>query len=60
MSTGEDVVNVEEAGGGLPPLKWDEGLFEQVVRGYQFLPQWDARYPSQGQTVADAPADFIY
>ncbi|MFS7937931.1 hypothetical protein Hanom_Chr05g00433551 [Helianthus anomalus] len=47
------------SGGGLPPLKWDIGLFEQVVRGYQFLPEWDARYPSQGQTAADAPTGYI-
>ncbi|MFS7937938.1 hypothetical protein Hanom_Chr05g00433621 [Helianthus anomalus] len=49
----------QEAGGGLPPLKWDIGLFEQVVRGYQFLPEWDARYPSQGKTAADAPTGYI-
>ncbi|MFS7953832.1 hypothetical protein Hanom_Chr07g00623211 [Helianthus anomalus] len=29
MSTGDDVVTVEEASGGLPPLKWVQGLFEQ-------------------------------
>ncbi|KAF5758814.1 hypothetical protein HanRHA438_Chr16g0746171 [Helianthus annuus] len=59
MSTGEDVVNVGEAGGGLPPLEGDEGLFEQVVPGYQLLPQWDSRYPSQGLTAVDAPAGYI-
>ncbi|MFS7998838.1 hypothetical protein Hanom_Chr12g01158731 [Helianthus anomalus] len=59
MSTGEDVANVEEFGGGLPPLKRDEGLFEQLVRGYQLLPQWDARYPNQGQTAVNAPDGYI-
>ncbi|MFS7946875.1 hypothetical protein Hanom_Chr06g00541501 [Helianthus anomalus] len=59
MSTGEDVVIVEEAGGDLPPLKWDEGLFEQVVRGYQLAPEWHARYPSQGQTATDATPGYI-
>ncbi|KAJ0694876.1 hypothetical protein HanPI659440_Chr15g0613821 [Helianthus annuus] len=59
MSTGEDVVIVEEVGGVLPPLKWDEGLFEQVVRGYQLAPEWDARYPSQVQTATDATPGYI-
>ncbi|MFS7997204.1 hypothetical protein Hanom_Chr12g01138921 [Helianthus anomalus] len=30
MSAVDDVVTVEETGGALPPLKWDQGLFEQV------------------------------
>ncbi|MFS7968316.1 hypothetical protein Hanom_Chr09g00796001 [Helianthus anomalus] len=59
MSTANDVVMVEEDDGPLPPLKWDQGLLEQVVRGQQFSPEWDARYPTQGQTAADAPPDFI-
>ncbi|MFS7906655.1 hypothetical protein Hanom_Chr01g00061811 [Helianthus anomalus] len=42
MSTTEDVVTVEEAGGGVPPLKWDQGLFDQVFRGHQFVEEWDA------------------
>ncbi|MFS7936577.1 hypothetical protein Hanom_Chr05g00417201 [Helianthus anomalus] len=37
----------------------DQGLFEQVTRGQQFLVEWDARYPSQGQTTADAPPGYI-
>ncbi|MFS8010828.1 hypothetical protein Hanom_Chr14g01301591 [Helianthus anomalus] len=36
MSTADEAVTVEEAGGGLPPSKWDQGLFEQVVRRHQF------------------------
>ncbi|MFS7935788.1 hypothetical protein Hanom_Chr05g00407691 [Helianthus anomalus] len=32
MSTVDDAVAVEETGGALPPLKWDQGLIEQVVR----------------------------
>ncbi|MFS7968191.1 hypothetical protein Hanom_Chr09g00794601 [Helianthus anomalus] len=59
MSTGDDVVIVEEVGGALPPLKWDQGLFEQVVRGYQLANEWDARYPTQGQIAADAPPGYI-
>ncbi|MFS7982532.1 hypothetical protein Hanom_Chr10g00964021 [Helianthus anomalus] len=30
----EDVVEVEESGGGMLPLKWEERLFEQIVRGH--------------------------
>ncbi|MFS8034075.1 hypothetical protein Hanom_Chr17g01576941 [Helianthus anomalus] len=59
MSVGDVIVTVEETGGGIPPLNWDEGLFEQVVRGYQLAPEWDARYPSQGQTDADATLGYI-
>ncbi|MFS7910496.1 hypothetical protein Hanom_Chr02g00107021 [Helianthus anomalus] len=59
MSTGDDVVTTEEAGGALPPLKWDQALFEQVVRGHQFVDKWDARYPARGQTTVDAPPGYI-
>ncbi|MFS7908016.1 hypothetical protein Hanom_Chr01g00078261 [Helianthus anomalus] len=45
--------------GPLPVLKWDLGLFEQITRGFQFPPEWDARYPSQNQTTADAPSRYI-
>ncbi|KAJ0680723.1 hypothetical protein HanPI659440_Chr16g0627551 [Helianthus annuus] len=53
----EESVQVEE--GPLPVLKWDQGLFEQITKGFQFPPGWDARYPWQGQTVADAPLGYI-
>ncbi|KAF5809467.1 hypothetical protein HanRHA438_Chr04g0167651 [Helianthus annuus] len=59
MSTTDEAVTVEKAGGGLPPLKSDQGLFEQVVRGHQFADEWDARYPAQGQMAADAPPGYI-
>ncbi|MFS7929958.1 hypothetical protein Hanom_Chr04g00338501 [Helianthus anomalus] len=45
--------------GPLPVLKWDQGLFEQITRGFQFPPEWNARYPSQHQTAADAPLGYI-
>ncbi|KAM0055878.1 hypothetical protein Hdeb2414_s0006g00211251 [Helianthus debilis subsp. tardiflorus] len=48
---------VEE--GPLPVLKWDKGLFEHITRGFQFPSEWDARYPRQGQTAADAPPGYI-
>ncbi|KAL9994884.1 hypothetical protein Hdeb2414_s0862g00955251 [Helianthus debilis subsp. tardiflorus] len=45
--------------GPLRVLKWDLGLFEQITSGFRFPPEWDARYPSQNQTVADAPPGYI-
>ncbi|MFS8028717.1 hypothetical protein Hanom_Chr16g01513681 [Helianthus anomalus] len=55
----EDVVEVEEVGGGMLTLKWEDGLFEQTARGHQFSDEWDARYPAQGQTGADAPPGYV-
>ncbi|MFS8003063.1 hypothetical protein Hanom_Chr13g01209511 [Helianthus anomalus] len=53
----EEAVQFEE--GPVPVLKWDQGLFEQIVRGFQFPVEWDARYPRQSQTAADAlPGNF--
>ncbi|KAJ0622059.1 hypothetical protein HanPSC8_Chr01g0013681 [Helianthus annuus] len=45
--------------GPLPVLKWDLGLFEQITRGFRFPTEWDARYPDQNQTAADAPPGYI-
>ncbi|KAM0017787.1 hypothetical protein Hdeb2414_s0027g00691951 [Helianthus debilis subsp. tardiflorus] len=53
----EEEVQIEE--GLVPALKWDQGLFEQLVRDFQFLAKWDARYPQQGQTAADVPPGYI-
>ncbi|KAF5802319.1 hypothetical protein HanRHA438_Chr06g0267361 [Helianthus annuus] len=53
----EEAIQVEE--GPVPVLKWDQGLFKQIVRGFQFPPECDARYPRQGQTAADAPPGYI-
>ncbi|KAJ0627718.1 hypothetical protein HanHA89_Chr01g0028911 [Helianthus annuus] len=53
----QEVVAAEE--GPVPVLKWDLGLFEQIVRSFRFPPEWDARYPAQGQTAADAPPGYI-
>ncbi|MFS7943202.1 hypothetical protein Hanom_Chr06g00497491 [Helianthus anomalus] len=55
----KEIVSVEEGAGPVPVLKWDQGLFEQTVRGFQFPVEWDARYPHQGQTDADAPPGYI-
>ncbi|KAJ0727240.1 hypothetical protein HanPI659440_Chr12g0479521 [Helianthus annuus] len=53
----QEVVSTEE--GPVPVLRWDLGLFEQIVRSFRFPPEWDARYPAQGQTAADAPPGYI-
>ncbi|MFS7946944.1 hypothetical protein Hanom_Chr06g00542271 [Helianthus anomalus] len=45
--------------GPVPVLRWDLGLFEQIVRSFRFPPEWDARYPAQNQTAADAPPGYI-
>ncbi|KAJ0850767.1 hypothetical protein HanPSC8_Chr13g0584681 [Helianthus annuus] len=53
----QEVAVTEE--GPVPILRWDLGLFEQIVRSFRFPPEWDARYPAQGQTAADAPPGYI-
>ncbi|KAJ0616472.1 hypothetical protein HanIR_Chr02g0090941 [Helianthus annuus] len=45
--------------GPVPVLRWDLGLFEQIVRSFRFPPEWDARYPAQNQTAAEAPPGYI-
>ncbi|KAJ0667383.1 hypothetical protein HanPI659440_Chr17g0677221 [Helianthus annuus] len=45
--------------GPVPVLKWDLGLFEQIVRSFRFPPEWDAKYPGQNQTAADASPGYI-
>ncbi|KAM0018466.1 hypothetical protein Hdeb2414_s0026g00674391 [Helianthus debilis subsp. tardiflorus] len=58
MSEKHQEVPVTEEG-PVPVLKWDLGLFEQIVRSFRFPPEWGARYPDQGQTAADAPPGYI-
>ncbi|KAJ0932571.1 hypothetical protein HanPSC8_Chr04g0175171 [Helianthus annuus] len=53
----EESVQVEES--PLPILKWDQGLFEHITKGFQFPPEWNARYPRQGQTAVDALPGYI-
>ncbi|KAM0045458.1 hypothetical protein Hdeb2414_s0009g00304101 [Helianthus debilis subsp. tardiflorus] len=45
--------------GLVPVLRWDLGLFEQIIRGFRFPPERDARYLGQNQTAADAPPGYI-
>ncbi|KAM0070822.1 hypothetical protein Hdeb2414_s0001g00017751 [Helianthus debilis subsp. tardiflorus] len=59
MSTGyhhED--SSEEMDAGLPPLKRSKETLDGLVRNFKFPDSWDARYPDEGQTTADAPAIF--
>ncbi|KAJ0718896.1 hypothetical protein HanLR1_Chr08g0275771 [Helianthus annuus] len=44
---------------GLPPLKWQKETFDGMVQNFKFPDSWDARYPDEGQTAADAPAGYI-
>ncbi|MFS7979107.1 hypothetical protein Hanom_Chr10g00923481 [Helianthus anomalus] len=37
----EEVLPVEEGAGPVPVLKWDQWLFEQIVRGFHFPGEWD-------------------
>ncbi|KAM0043647.1 hypothetical protein Hdeb2414_s0010g00343721 [Helianthus debilis subsp. tardiflorus] len=53
----EESVQVDE--GPLLVLKWEQGLFEQITKGFRFPPEWNARYPRQRQTAADAQQGYI-
>ncbi|KAJ0570153.1 hypothetical protein HanHA300_Chr05g0174881 [Helianthus annuus] len=53
----EEETQVQE--GPLPVLKWDQGLFEKIIRGFRFPPEWDAQYPRQGLTAVDALPGYI-
>ncbi|MFS7937294.1 hypothetical protein Hanom_Chr05g00425921 [Helianthus anomalus] len=33
---------MEDITGGMPPLKWEVALFEQIINGHQFTSGWDA------------------
>ncbi|MFS7936462.1 hypothetical protein Hanom_Chr05g00415871 [Helianthus anomalus] len=60
MSTGEHHEDSsDEMASGLPPLKWPKETFDGMVRNFKFPDSWDARYPDEGQTAADAPARYI-
>ncbi|MFS7945607.1 hypothetical protein Hanom_Chr06g00526271 [Helianthus anomalus] len=55
----EYVIEVEEVARGMPPIKWDELAFEQIVYGLHFPDIWGGTYPSAGQTTTNAPVGFI-
>ncbi|KAJ0779986.1 hypothetical protein HanPI659440_Chr06g0232581 [Helianthus annuus] len=53
----DDDVNVP--GGGLPVLKWTRKSFDRLMLEVQMPSEYGARYPSEGDTGADAPAGYV-
>ncbi|KAJ0576014.1 hypothetical protein HanIR_Chr05g0219361 [Helianthus annuus] len=51
--------DVDVPGGGLPALKWSKGGFTLLKATVQMADEWDATYPQEGDTGADAPAGYI-
>ncbi|KAJ0796380.1 hypothetical protein HanPI659440_Chr04g0161551 [Helianthus annuus] len=51
--------DVDVPGGGLPVLKWSKGGFKTLITTVQMADEWDATYPQEGDTGADAPAGYI-
>ncbi|KAJ0477567.1 hypothetical protein HanHA300_Chr13g0490031 [Helianthus annuus] len=47
------------AGGGLPALKWTRKSFDRLMLEVQMPSEYGARYPSEGDTGADAPAGYV-
>ncbi|KAF5782894.1 hypothetical protein HanXRQr2_Chr11g0501641 [Helianthus annuus] len=40
-------------------LKWSKGSFKLLMTTVQMADDWDATYPQEGETGADAPAGYI-
>ncbi|KAF5761681.1 hypothetical protein HanXRQr2_Chr16g0767861 [Helianthus annuus] len=60
MDTDEDdEEDVDVAGGGLLVLKWSKGGFKTLMTTVQMADEWDATYPQEGDTGANAPAGYI-
>ncbi|KAM0027969.1 hypothetical protein Hdeb2414_s0019g00546451 [Helianthus debilis subsp. tardiflorus] len=60
MSTGDHHKDsYDEMATGLPPLKWSKETFNGLVQNFKFPDSWDARYPDESQTSADAPTGYI-
>ncbi|KAJ0456220.1 hypothetical protein HanIR_Chr15g0759931 [Helianthus annuus] len=51
--------SAEEMAVELPPLKWSRATFDGLIQNFKFPESWGARYPDEGQTLADAPAGYI-
>ncbi|KAM0071734.1 hypothetical protein Hdeb2414_s0001g00028581 [Helianthus debilis subsp. tardiflorus] len=47
------------AGSGLPALRWTRKSFDHLILDVQMPPEYGARYPSEGDTGADAPAGYV-
>ncbi|KAJ0614497.1 hypothetical protein HanIR_Chr02g0063101 [Helianthus annuus] len=60
MSTGDHHEDsAEEMVVKLPPLKWSRETIDGLIQNFRFPESWDAPYPDEGQTTADAPAGYI-
>ncbi|KAF5797854.1 hypothetical protein HanRHA438_Chr07g0296341 [Helianthus annuus] len=59
MFGGETPENMEEMSSPLPPLKWSEEIFNDLVKSFKFPVSWGAIYPQDGQTASQAPAGYI-
>ncbi|KAF5753893.1 hypothetical protein HanXRQr2_Chr17g0785201 [Helianthus annuus] len=55
----DDEDDVDVTGGGLPVLKWSKGSFKNLITTVYMADEWDATYPQEGDTGADAPAGYI-
>ncbi|KAJ0499659.1 hypothetical protein HanHA89_Chr13g0536431 [Helianthus annuus] len=51
--------DVDVPGGGLPVLKWSKGSFKNLMTTVHMAEEWEATYPQEGDTGADAPAGYI-
>ncbi|MFS7989807.1 hypothetical protein Hanom_Chr11g01051181 [Helianthus anomalus] len=54
----ENVENVN-VGGSLPVLKWTVGSFWRLMLNVRMPEEYGARFPTEGDTTADAPAGYI-
>ncbi|MFS8029622.1 hypothetical protein Hanom_Chr17g01524421 [Helianthus anomalus] len=60
MSTGDQPDDsAEEMSASLPPLKRSRDIFDGLVKKIKFPKSWGVIYPEEGQTAAQAPADYI-
>ncbi|KAJ0799877.1 hypothetical protein HanPI659440_Chr03g0096461 [Helianthus annuus] len=59
MSTGENPENIEEMSSALPPLKWSEEIFNDLVKSFKFLASWGVIFPQEGKAAAQSPAGYI-
>ncbi|KAF5809482.1 hypothetical protein HanXRQr2_Chr04g0157661 [Helianthus annuus] len=60
MSTGEkQKTSAEDMSSSLPPLKWSEETFNDLVKSFKFPDSWGAICPKEGQIAAQAPTGYI-
>ncbi|KAJ0705027.1 hypothetical protein HanPI659440_Chr14g0569041 [Helianthus annuus] len=51
--------DVDVPGSGLPVLRWTRKSFDRLMLEVQMPSEYGARYPSEGDTGADAPAGYV-